>query len=90
MPRELVHSKEDCGDTAASLGATVTSSAEEENITESLYCSKRLSCGFWHALTSGPTTTSWVGGICMVVNFFQILSEGILVRALCAIARRLD
>lgn len=55
-----------------------------------LYCYKVLSCGFWHALISGPTTTSCVGGICMVVNFSPIPSEGILVRVLCAIPRRLD
>lgn len=90
VPRELVPSKEDCRDTAASLGHTVTPSAEEESIAELLYCLKRLSCGFWHALFAGFTTTSCVGGICMVVSFSQILSEVILVRGLCSIARRLD
>lgn len=89
VPGELVCSEEDCRDTPASLGATVTPAAEE-SIVELLYCFKGLSCGFWHALISGPTTTSCVGGICTVVNFSQILSEGILVRALRAIARRLD
>lgn len=90
VPRELVHSKEDCRDTTASLGATVAPSAENASTVELLYCFKVLSCGFWHAPITGPTTTSCVGGICMVVNFFQILTEGILARTLHAIARRPD
>lgn len=44
---------------------------------------------FWHARFAGFTTTSCVGGICLVVNFSQILSESDLVRGLRSIARRL-
>jgi len=90
VAREQVYSKEYCRDTTASLGATVTPSAEEDSIAELLLCFKILSCGFWHALISGPTTTSCVAGICTAVNFFQILGEEILVRQLLAIDRRLD
>lgn len=75
---------------AGTLQPACGPSAENASTVELLYCFKVLSCGSWHAPITGPTTTSCVGGICMVVNFFQILTEGILARILHAIARRPD